>query len=1019
MAKEIKFNIKLLVDGKEQLVTASTSVAELRKNLDASKDSATRFRESLISVNQAVEALQNFSSSVNNLRNALGGLTASYNAVQQSNTLLETVMRQRIDATDEDIKKVKEVISAQSDLGIISGTVQRMGAQQIATFLTEKGTLEALIPAMNDLVAQQKGISATGEDARGVANLMGKAMMGQTSALRRVGITFTDAQEQIMKFGNEQQRASMLAQIITDNVGHMNAALAKTDAGQLKQLEMSFGAIKVKLGEIATNLMPFVSFTSMALTTATSVISLSRSITGAVKVVQSWSLATKLLNATMYATRASIVGLTAVTRVLRAAFTGATIGATTLKVAIKSLLISTGVGVAVWALSEAIAYLVNVSGTAAGNTKELSAAEEQAKAAKEQEAKQIAEINAALDINISKLKNFKGSKEDEKKIVAEMNNTYGDTMGYYSTVSQWYEALTGNSKAYCAQMINEVRIRDLANKAAELAQKRQDFTHDENGGQKKFSTKRKTRRVAVGQVDAGDGKLLTQYDTAEIKGSSEKEKADAYVTSLYKQEQAARKQMEALVKQNANIKYNQYDGYQKDKPGTTLTKTTGAGTPAKDPKTYVEELQAKLSAAKKEMENATTIEAKVVAETKVNDIQRQIDEATKGKVTIDAETESDYIVQGSDADKRKSRSNAQSKISRIQDDYEIGIIGADKAKKQIDDINAELVKLGVKPIEVHFKTQADELQEQLKDAQREFADATTIDAKIKADAKITELQSQIDKATKGQLTIEVETEPAYIVRGSDADKRQSYSNAQSKAGRIQNDYEIGLIDKDQAQAQIDDLNKQIDGLGANLKPLTLQIDTTEVDQAQQKMQGACDAASAMGSSLSGLGNAIGVPELNIAGTLAQGIATMVQGYAAATKQAAALGPWAWIAFAATGLAQLTAMITAVQGATGFATGGIIGGSSTSGDKKFARVNSGEMILNKFQQARLFSMVNGLYQAPTFYDRSPQPMVMQNVSNIEPSQTMVNIHLNANARKMLRLMSDTKQVTSKSGRRYSV
>lgn len=1017
MAKEIKFNIKLLVDGKEQLVTASTSVAGLRKNLDAAKGSAAGFIGSLISVNQAVETLQNLSSSVNNLRGALGGLTATYNAVQQSNTLLETVMRQRISATDEDIKKVKETISAQTELGVISGTVQRMGAQQIATFLTEKGTLETLIPAMNDLVAQQRGISATGEDARSVANLMGKAMQGQTSALRRVGITFTSAQEQIMKFGNEQQRASMLAQIITDNVGHMNAALAKTDAGQLKQLEMSFGSIKVKLGEIATNLMPIVSFTAMALTTATSVITLTKSFAGAVKVVQTLSLTTKLWNATMVTTRASVVGLTAVTRVLQAAFTGATVGATTLKVAIKSLLISTGVGAAVWALGEALNYLVGVSDTAAGNTKALSAAEEQAKAAKEHEAKQIAEITSALDINIAKLKNFKGSKEEEKKLVAEMNGTYGDTIGYYSSVSQWYNALIGNSKAYCSQMVNEARIRELANEAAELAQKRYDFTHDENGNARKFSSTRKKKNVTVGMGAFSTSKVVEM--------PSDQDRANAYVSDLYKQEQHKRKQMDDLAKQNASINYKQYAGYSKTNPGaTTTTKTSSAGTGASntdDPKTYVEKLQAQLSSAKKELENATTIEAKINANAKVSDIQKQIDEATKGKVTIEAEADADFIVQGSDADKRKSHSNASSNISRIKQDYEIGIIGADDAKKKIDEINAQLVKLGVKPVEVEFKTNTELLQEQLKAAQREFDNAITIDAKVVADAKVRDIQKQINEATQGQLTIEADSEPNFVMRGSLADKRKSYSNAQDKAWQIQSDYDRGIINQDEAQEQIDDVNRQISKLGKNLRPVELRIDTSGIDQAERKMQGASDAATAMGSSLSGLGNAIGVPELNIAGTLAQGIATMVVGYAEATKQASALGPWAWIAFAATGLAQLTAMIVAVQSATsgGYATGGVIGGSSTFGDKKFARVNSGEMILNKFQQTRLFNLVNGQYQAPTFYDRSQQPTVMQTISNIEPSQTMVNIHLNANARKMLQMMSDTKRVTSKSGKVYSV
>ena len=42
----------------------------------------------------------------------------------------------------------------------------------------------------------------------------------------------------------------------------------------------------------------------------------------------------------------------------------------------------------------------------------------------------------------------------------------------------------------------------------------------------------------------------------------------------------------------------------------------------------------------------------------------------------------------------------------------------------------------------------------------------------------------------------------------------------------------------------------------------------------------------------------------------------------------------------------------------FADGGVVGGSSFTGDRVPAMVNSGEMILNKTQQARLFKIVNG-------------------------------------------------------------
>lgn len=1065
MAKEIKFNIKLLIDGKEQLVTASTSAKELRDNLDAAKSSAAKFREKMITVNQTVVALQNASSAINGLRDTMAGLTASYNAVQQANTQLTTVMRQRMGATEEDIKKVNEVIGVQSKLGVIGGTIQKTGAQQIATFLKEKGTLEQLIPAMNDLLAQQKGLNATQEDARSVANLMGKAMTGQTSALRRVGITFSEAQENIMKYGTEQQRAAMLAQIITDNVGHMNAQLGKTDAGQLKQAEMQFAAIKVQIGELVSKWLPKITFAAQALTIVNSMISLGNSIKGATMVIANFGITTKAVNAVCIGFRASVVGLTAVTRVMQAAFTGATIGATTLKVAIKSLLISTGVGVAVWALTEAISYLATSSDKAAGSTKQLTAEEEAAQAARQQEAQQRAEISAAIDINIANLKAFKGSKEEEKKLVGEMNNIYGDAMGYYSTVAQWYTALVGNSKAYCNQMINEIRIRDLANKAADLQQKRHDFTHDDNGKTRRFSKKRKTRQVAIGQVDAGDGKIIPQYADVEVKGSSDYEKANAKVTDLYRKEQNVRKQMESLVRENAKITYKQYDGYSKTAPTTPTKTTTPKTTDKKDePKTHVEKLQAQLAAAQKEIGNAMTVDARVKADAKVADIQRQIDEATKGKVSIGAETEPTYIVQGSDADKRQSRTNAQHNIDRIKQDFEIGLIGKEDAERQIADINKQLEKLGVKPIEVHFKTYIEELQEQLHDAQQEFEEATTIDARVKADAKIADIQRQIDETTKGKVSIKAETEPTYIVQGSAADKRQSHSNAQNKANRIQTDYEIGIIGKDEALKEIEEINQQLAEIG--LKPIKIELDSKGFDKVFGDIKSGWGSIQGVGNGIQGISDALegnGDAWQQVTGlingfiSIAEGIQGIVELFgmltaatsahaAASTTDAAATAGEAAAATANTAAksgeavanatasgakmpfplnlvaiaAGVAAVIAALAAVSGFATGGVIGGTSTSGDKKFARVNSGEMILNKFQQARLFGMIDGKFQPPTFTERRLQPVTMQNITNdIEPTATEVNINMNANARKILDMITDVKRVAKKSGKNYNV
>ena len=194
---------------------------------------------------------------VDKVNAAIQSMASAYSNAELNATRLEVIMRQRMKSTDAEIASIKKLTSAQADLGIISAGVQRAGAQQLATFLYQKSSLEVLIPAMNNLVAQQRGFSAEAGDAVNVANLMGKAMMGMTSALRRVGITFTEAQEAAIKNGNEQERAAMLAQIITDNVGEMNAALAKTDAGKQKQLANSMGALKAKIGSLVSGIAPY------------------------------------------------------------------------------------------------------------------------------------------------------------------------------------------------------------------------------------------------------------------------------------------------------------------------------------------------------------------------------------------------------------------------------------------------------------------------------------------------------------------------------------------------------------------------------------------------------------------------------------------------------------------------------------------------------------------------------------------------------------------------------------------
>lgn len=182
--------------------------------------------------------------------NYIKGSQEAWNIQMQGEVKLATVLRQRVKATDAEIDSIKRLASAQQAIGVIGDEVQLAGAQQLATFISRKDSLDKLIPSMNNLLAQQKGLNATDQDAVNIGNLMGKVMQGQTSALTRVGITFTAAEEKLLKYGNEQQRAATLAQVINNNVGQMNEALANTPEGRLKQHTNAMGDLQERVGRV-------------------------------------------------------------------------------------------------------------------------------------------------------------------------------------------------------------------------------------------------------------------------------------------------------------------------------------------------------------------------------------------------------------------------------------------------------------------------------------------------------------------------------------------------------------------------------------------------------------------------------------------------------------------------------------------------------------------------------------------------------------------------------------------------
>lgn len=130
----------------------------------------------------------------------------------------------------------------------------------------------------------------------------------------------------------------------------------------------------------------------------------------------------------------------------------------------------------------------------------------------------------------------------------------------------------------------------------------------------------------------------------------------------------------------------------------------------------------------------------------------------------------------------------------------------------------------------------------------------------------------------------------------------------------------------------------------------------KIKQMNESLKSTGDIFGSLGSIMSGFGNDMGAWIMNSIGSVASMIAELQSLATARGVAEAASKPFPFnLAAMATVVATVASIFASIPK---FADGGIVGGSSFFGDKLLARVNSGEMILNQGQQARLLSMTEG-------------------------------------------------------------
>ena len=303
-----------------------------------------------------------------------------------------------------------------------------------------------------------------------------------------------------------------------------------------------------------------------------------------------------LLTAGYLKSKAAILSHTAATNLATAANTRAAAAMRLFNAACKANVI----GLVITGLIAAITYFGLFSDSAEDakeKTSELAEEEKRLKSVR-------TEADGQLKKDIATLKNFTGTKKQEIELVKQMNSRYGETIGYYKTVSEWYDALIKNSKLYCDQMVIEAQTRQIANQIAELEQQKYDIRFDKNGNKKKYSNRRATHHYMTGKTEVEQ---------------SDADKAQARYNDLNSQSRAQQKRLEDLEKKRLANAKTLHTGASVDPFGGTSNKNSGNTN--KEDNTSLKEFkrarQAELDAEKAVYEEQIVVHKKMLAEKKM------------------------------------------------------------------------------------------------------------------------------------------------------------------------------------------------------------------------------------------------------------------------------------------------------------------------------------------------------------------------------------------------------------------
>lgn len=637
MAKDIKFNVKLNVDGKDHVVKVTQDAKDLRQAFISASSAVTDFSRAIININQSLEFVErlndgfaklteesrNFSGAMaaantmagkagadfDKMRDAVSELSKEVpiardaladglyqvvsNGVPEDNWI--GYLRDSARASVGGIADLGEVVKVTStviknygldwaDAGAIQDKIQLTAKNGVTSFEQLAGALPAVTGnaatlgvEIEELLATFATLTGVSGNTNEVATQMGaiftalvKPSSEAANMAAEMGIQFDAAA--IKASGGLQNFLASLSRSVSAYaassgtleqeiygrlfgsaealraIGPLVGNLSDTFDTNIRSMADSAGTMDAAFNQMANTgsnwattisnaiqntIDPVTGFLSGMQSMAAAVEPVSQLVVSLGVLAKSYqavrnsttlcTIATNLHAAASKAIKPVLVTLHATMQVLSAKLRGTAVSATAAKVAIRGLMISTGVGAAVAVLAFAIEKLAGQADKAAESVEKL---DEATQAYRET----VSRVEGEMRLEAAELRRLMDAHEDTSETVAKLNDKYGEAFGQHQKASEWYDILIKKSKAYARQLGLEAQAKQLSSKIVAL-----ELEQEANEEQKKALEKagkggsyRKEIRIEgqsiTGPVSIGTGRYYTAYDYHEYREAVEEGK---------------------------------------------------------------------------------------------------------------------------------------------------------------------------------------------------------------------------------------------------------------------------------------------------------------------------------------------------------------------------------------------------------------------------------------------------------------------------------------------------------------